>query len=162
MGTKPVEQRSEKLIVVIKIRQVFFKSCREVFLVHLDKILLRSYQDLPWNVAVSSYEEDFSGFARNVKIMHVLSRSIKFRFTVLLYNLEFFPFVPPSYWARSIAYITSVYPYQILRIICFLTRLHFSFVNKLCLWNILLHFADEKVVPYTEILVSGFQFWAES
>ena len=39
---------------VIKICQVFVKNFEEVFLVYLQKILLRSYQDLLRNVVTSS------------------------------------------------------------------------------------------------------------
>ena len=83
LRTRYVEQWSEKMKSAIKICQDFVKSCQETFLVYLDKLLRRSYQDLPWNFGISRSWQDFSSFARSVKMTHILSRSTKFQFSGL-------------------------------------------------------------------------------
>ena len=47
MGTRDIEQRSKIIKDVIMICQDSVKSYREIFFVDRDKILPRSFQDLP-------------------------------------------------------------------------------------------------------------------
>ena len=81
LETRYIGQRSNIIKIVIKICQDYLKSCQDISFAFLDKIIPRYYQDASWNVGVSNYCQDVSSFARDAKIMHVLSRYIKFRST---------------------------------------------------------------------------------
>ena len=74
---------------MLLIQEDFVKSRQEIILVSLDKILSSSYDELPWNVGISSSLQHVSSSARDVKIMHVLSRCVEFRFPEFLFDLEF-------------------------------------------------------------------------
>ena len=67
----------------VKNYQDLIKLRQEKFLTCLDKILSRSYQGVPRNVWLSRSWQDVSSIARVNKILHVMGRCIKFRFTGL-------------------------------------------------------------------------------
>ena len=61
--------------------------------------LTRFYQDLAWNAGISSSLQDYSSFARNVEIMHVLSSFDSLRSI----PKKILPFLSLSYWERMIS-----------------------------------------------------------
>ena len=66
------------------------ESSRVIFLVYFDKMLPKFYQDLSWNVGIAGSRRKISDFARDVKIMHVLSRCIMFHWEeFILFSRDF-------------------------------------------------------------------------